>query len=275
MFQKILVTACCATVLYVSPSVAHAASGWSGNLNLVSEYRFRGIDQTWGNPAVQGGVDWTHAAGWYAGTWASNVSRRSYPGGGMELDIYGGYNGKIDEAWSYTAGLYGYVYPGANLRHARCPSAAFSAPCGSLPDQRYDTLEANLGVTWQWLAYKLSVSATDYFGANEKTGYSKGTAGTLYHDLTATVAVSDKLNLILHAGYTDIRATVAGHDPSYTDWRIALSRTFDEGWNASLAAAGGSNDRFYRPPSGGLSATDHATRPLNRPVFMVQLGKTF
>lgn len=254
-----------------------APYSWSGNLNLVNEYRFRGIDQTWGHPALQGGIDWNHADGWYAGTWLSNVSQRSYPGGNLELDVYGGYNGKIDAEWSYTVGLYGYLYPGANLQHAHCPSAAFAAPCGGpLADQGYDTLEANAGLSWRWLSYKLSFSATDYFGANSKTGYSKRTRGTLYHDLTVTVPLlTEGLNLIMHAGYTDINADVAGHDPSYTDWRLSLSKTFSDGWNASLGMAGASNDRFYRPPSGGLSASDGATRALNRNTFLLQVGKTF
>lgn len=247
----------------------------SANLNGVSQYRFRGIDQTWGRPALQGGVDWSHPDGWYAGLWASNVNRRSYPGGGAELDLYGGTNGKLTEDWSYTAGLYGYLYPGANLRHARCPSAAFGAPCGALPGQRYDTLELNAGVGWRWLTYKLSVSATDYFGANPSTGYSRGTRGTLYHDLTATVPLQDSWSLIVHAGYTDIRARVDGHNPSYADWRVAVAKTFEGGWNASVGVVGATNNRFFRPPTGGLSATDGATRALNRAALVVQVGRTF
>ncbi|TXH51006.1 MAG: hypothetical protein E6Q93_22715 [Burkholderiaceae bacterium] len=254
---------------------AQAEPGWSANLNLVSHYRFRGIDQTWGRPALQGGIDWNHEDGWYAGAWSSNVGRRSYPGGGAEVDLYAGYNGKIGDDWSFTAGLYGYLYPGASVRHARCPSAAFGAPCASLPGQRFDTLELNAGVGWKWLSYKLSVSATDYFGANTRTGYSRGTRGTLYHDLTLTVPLQDSLNLIVHAGYTDLRARYGDHQPSYADWRVALAKTFEGGWNASIGVVGATNDRMYHPPSGGLSATDGATRALNRTALVLQLGKSF
>jgi len=248
---------------------------FTANLNLVSHYRFRGIDQTWGRPALQGGVDYAHPSGWYAGFWASNVSSRAYPGGGAELDVYGGYNGKVNEDWGYTAGLYGYIYPGANVSQATCPSAALSAPCGGLPSQRFNTLEINAGVNWKWLAYKVSVSATDYFGANTRTSYSRGTRGTLYHDLTATVLLDGSLHLILHAGYTDLRATASGHSPNYADWRVALAKTFEGGWNASVGVVGATNNRFYRPPTGGLSATDGATRALNRAALVLQVGKTF
>lgn len=56
----------------------------------MSQYKVRGIDQAWGRPAVQGGADLVAANGLYAGARASNVSANSYPGGRLELDLYGG-----------------------------------------------------------------------------------------------------------------------------------------------------------------------------------------
>ena len=46
----------------------------TGNVGLFSEYIFRGIAQTAGKPALQGGFDYGHASGFYLGTWASNAS---------------------------------------------------------------------------------------------------------------------------------------------------------------------------------------------------------
>jgi len=46
----------------------------TANVGLYSEYIFRGIAQTGGKPAVQGGFDYAHSSGFYAGTWASNIS---------------------------------------------------------------------------------------------------------------------------------------------------------------------------------------------------------
>ena len=79
----------------------------TANVNVVSDYRFRGIDQTWGKPAVQGGADLVLANGLYAGVWASNVSGNSYPGGSLEMDYYAGYNGKFNDDFGYTVGGYG------------------------------------------------------------------------------------------------------------------------------------------------------------------------
>jgi uncharacterized protein (TIGR02001 family) len=41
---------------------------------LASDYVFRGISQSQRQPAIQGGFDYSHASGFYVGTWASNVA---------------------------------------------------------------------------------------------------------------------------------------------------------------------------------------------------------
>jgi len=246
----------------------------TSNINLVSDYRFRGIDQTWGKPAIEGGADLSLANGAYAGVWASNVSGNAYPGGSLELDLYAGYNGKFNDDFGYTVGAYGYVYPGANFNKSACGSAAYPAPC-ALPSQSLDTFELNAGVSWRWISYKLSVSTGDYFGANASTGYSGHTSGTLYHDLSATWAIADDVSLVGHVGHTDVKATYAGVDPDYTDWRVTLSKTFTGGWSLSAAGAGANNNRFYRPPVGGLSYANGDTRNVNKPVLILQAGRTF
>ena len=47
---------------------------WSGSAGGVSDYLFRGLSQTDRQPAVQAGVEFDHASGWYLGGWGSNVS---------------------------------------------------------------------------------------------------------------------------------------------------------------------------------------------------------
>ena len=273
--------ACC--MLLAAPPAARAADpepaptpAWTAtaNVNLVSDYRFRGIDQTWGRPAVQGGADLTHASGFYAGVWASNVSGNVYPGGNLEFDYYGGYNGKINDDFSFTVGGYGYAYPGANVDKAACGSAAYPAPC-NLPSQSFGTFEVNGGITWKWISYKLSISATDYFGANTSTGYSSGTHGSLYHDLTVTVPLPDDWSIAGHVGRTDVKAMFGTVNPDYTDWRLTAAKTFQGGWNASLAVVGATNSAFWSPPTGGLSAANSDTRQLNKTTAVVQVGRSF
>ena len=68
---------------------------FSSNVGLFSEYIFRGIAQTAGKPAVQGGFDLAHSSGFYAGTWASNVSWledfNAYNRSSVEWDFYAGF----------------------------------------------------------------------------------------------------------------------------------------------------------------------------------------
>lgn len=81
------------------PAIAQAqaaASPLTGNLTLASDYRFRGISQTFKLPAIQGGLDWSSPGGFYLGNWNSNVSGNQYPNGaGLEMDFYGGYKFEV------------------------------------------------------------------------------------------------------------------------------------------------------------------------------------
>jgi len=75
-----------------------ASSPVTGNVALVSEYRFRGIDQTFGKPAFQGGFDYNHASGVYLGNWNSNVNPGAgFGGANLEMDFYGGWKKAFGE----------------------------------------------------------------------------------------------------------------------------------------------------------------------------------
>src|ERR1035437_4409760 len=60
-----------ATAPAAAPASPHT---FTGNVGLVSQYIFRGLTQTNAHPAIQGGADYSHASGFYAGTWLSNIS---------------------------------------------------------------------------------------------------------------------------------------------------------------------------------------------------------
>ena len=77
----------------------------TGNAAVVSDYMFRGLTQTWGRPAIQGGGDLAMKNGFAAGFWMSSISHKSYPGGAMELDLYASYGANFNPDWSWRAGL--------------------------------------------------------------------------------------------------------------------------------------------------------------------------
>ena len=87
--------------------------------------------------------------------------------------------------------------------------------------------------------------------------------------------LAEGLTLALHLGHTDVKARYGNTNPDYSDYRVALAKTFEGGWNLSAAAVAAGNDRFFQPPVGGLSAANGDTRELNKPVLVLQVGRSF
>lgn len=95
--------ASCLTTLIVASitngGVAHAEGEVSYNAGIVSQYLWRGFDLNAEKLAVQGGADYEHESGLYAGVWASKYDFGDSDDG-IEIDIYGGYSLDItDELW--------------------------------------------------------------------------------------------------------------------------------------------------------------------------------
>lgn len=230
-----------AAALAVAASMSlHAADAVTGNMAIVSDYVFRGLTQTWGRPAIQGGADLALSDGLAAGFWGSAISGNSYPGGSMELDLYASYGAAINADWSWRAGLYGYAYPGANLDKA------------GLPARPLDTGEANAALTWKQFTLKCNYALTDYFGADVGQGYRGDSRGTSYVQMDAAFPFATTWSVVLHAGYTHYATTLAvpnasgARNPDYADFGVTLKSQFATYWSASLGATQATNDRFYR-----------------------------
>src|SRR5690242_3455072 len=145
MKKLLLASAVAAALASPAAVMAQAASSphtVTGNLSFVSDYRFRGISQTFEGPAIQGGLDYSHASGLYAGTWGSNVSGLQYPNGAsMEWDFYGGYKFAAGPLNLDVGALY-YWYPGAY----------YSGFGPSKP--KFNNTEIYIGASWNWLSAK-------------------------------------------------------------------------------------------------------------------------
>ena len=209
MRTKPLATALAALATIAAAGAAHAGDGpFTANVGLVSDYAYRGSSQTDERPALQGGFDYAHDSGLYAGVWGSNVSwlSDSNPNvhNSLELDLYGGYKGTIG-AIGYDVGLLQYYYPGSYPK-------GFNSP---------DTLEGYIGLSWEFLSFKYSYAFTDLFG------YEKSD-GSQYYDLGAAVDVGGGFTLAAHVGYSDIK----GQD-DYTDWKLGVTKEFG-GFNFGL-----------------------------------------
>lgn len=277
---------------------AEPAPSWTAtaNIGFVSDYYFRGISQSWHKPAVQGGFDISHSSGFYAGVWGSNVSPNTYPDASVELDAYAGYNGSTPiEGLGWTAGLYGYFYPGGSWKKFNYLGVPDQTPKGG----RWDTYEANLGVSYKWLSAKVSMTLGDWFGAEKDTGWDGGTSGTTYIELNAAYPLPVwGLTLIGHVGHLNVAGklnpnftpdgvsfpstSVSGErSPDYTDWKIGLSKGFtigkSEGWNAGVYYVGSSNGDYWGDKGYGGSSFNGSSevKDLDADRVVVTVGRTF
>lgn len=103
---------------FIAP--AAQAAEVSGNVALVTDYRFRGISQSDSKPSIQGGFDIAFDSGFYLGTWGAAVDFdcSSDPvnscggaNGGLELDYYGGYSHTFAGGVGIDVGYIYYDYP--------------------------------------------------------------------------------------------------------------------------------------------------------------------
>lgn len=260
-------TAATAVLALTGIAAAHAddrASPVTGNIAVTSDYMFRGLTQTWGRPAIQGGADYTHPNGFAAGFWGSSISERSYPGGAMELDLYASYGRAIDSDWSWRVGVYAYVYPGANLDQA------------GLSARSLDTAEANAALSWKQFTLKYNRALTDYFGVDTEQGYTGDSKGTDYLQLDASFPLADAWSLALHAGHTHYTTALAtalangARDPSYSDFGATLKYQLDPHWSISGGVTHATNAAFYRRTASFLDARDTRNVGGSRGFLMLQ-----
>lgn len=187
------------------------------NVAVTTDYRFRGLTQSRFDPALQAGVDFTHASGFYLGAWASSIKWIKDAGGNSdgEIDLYGGYRGSISDI-GYDVGVVRYQYPSHRL--ATSPN----------------TSEVYAALTYGIVTAKYSHTLTNAFGFAQ----SKNSG---YLEAAATFDLGSGWTLVPHVGRQRIDGTVAAVSNSqfsYTDYALTLGKDFGNGIVATVAAVG-------------------------------------
>ncbi|MED5510331.1 MAG: TorF family putative porin [Pseudomonadota bacterium] len=226
--RKLLLTMAMAGTALSANTVVHAEEvsphSFSSNVGLFSSYVFRGIDYTDEDVALQGGFDYAHASGWYAGVWASTLEEGLNVGNSIEVDFYGGYYHQFTEDFAVDVGLLQFYYPDREKYNG----------------EDFDTTEAYVAASWKWFTAKYSRTLTDWGGINNKSagidGYANGdTKGTQYYELNFDYGLPMGINLTAHIG----RLNVENYsDFDYTDYLIGLSKDLtlagSEGWTVGV-----------------------------------------
>jgi uncharacterized protein (TIGR02001 family) len=227
--QKKLISLAVAGVM-LSP-FAHAedaapASPLSFNVGVVSDYLFRGVSQTHGKPALQGGVDYAFSNGFYVGAWASNITWvKDFLGkGSTEIDVYGGYKNTFvpNGDWGYDIGYITYNYPG----HGSETRGVLANP---------NTQELYAGLSYKWLSAKYSYATSSHFigwyGSGTTATNDDKTRGSNYLELNANYDMGDGWTVIGHVGHQKVKNITANtglyfglENADYTDWKIGVSK---------------------------------------------------
>jgi uncharacterized protein (TIGR02001 family) len=266
----------------------------TGNFGIFSQYIFRGLSQTGRKPAAQGGFDFAHESGFYAGTWLSNISWLKEgastaaatsgiygEGGSLEWDVYGGYKWNLPNDFVVDLGTLYYYYPGSINPGYRATLAPLPGGINTnVP--KADTWEVYIAPSWKWVTFKASYSVLDHtFGVDQSRG-------TYYLDLSANPPIGDTgFTANLHVGYQKYKGTdprnglLAAPTPSndtidsYKDVKIgvtyALPKDFSVG--AFYSKAFSYNKLAY----GGVSDTPVGPYPndIGKSTGTVFIQKTF
>jgi Bacterial protein of unknown function (Gcw_chp) len=265
-----------------------ASTDWAltANVNIASSYRFRGIDQTFNQPAIQGGFDLSMPYGFYIGNWNSNVNggAAGMYGGNIEMDVYGGWKYAFTEDVGLDTGVINYFYPGSNQANSpsyvSAGSEANQTSYANRPGMVYN-LEYYIGANWKTVSLKQFFALTDYFNVQGFNGSS--TAGSGYTDLRGTYDLSDVhpmlggFGLLGHVGYFYMNNY---SQANYADWELGVTKDFGQGWNAKVsyiqAATNGdcSKAQFYcfsKNPGNPTTSTENA----GHATYMITVGRTF
>jgi len=264
----------------VAQQVAESPHTLSGNMAIATDYRFRGISQTFGEgfftvgPAIQGGIDYSHAGGLYLGNWNSNVSGNQYPNGAsIEMDFYGGWKWAFGD-FGLDVGTIYYAYPGG---------AKFVTPNGNTTINNW---EAYVGGSWKFLSAKYFYSFTDYFGLSQNVvttlcnpsvggctpvSGNGNTKGTQYLTGALNLEIAPKLTLGASVGYTWVKHYNA---LSYFDYKIGL--TYDwNGWMLGANVIGTDAEKNYWYACDQGCAAGSKVRDIGTVGLVLSVGKTF
>lgn len=180
----------------------------TGNIGLVSDYRFRGVSLSGGDPAIQGGMTVTHDSGFYVGTWASSIDDGGSDFyGDVEVDLFGGWSGNVTEGLGLDVGALYYAYP----TNANGVNAEYFEP--------YATVSTTLGPVQAKL------------GANYAIDNSALADDSLYlHTELSSGIPQTPITLNAHLGYTNgiFAPTLLGGtftDDTAFDWSLGASAT--------------------------------------------------
>ncbi|OYX63350.1 MAG: hypothetical protein B7Y88_12900 [Sphingomonadales bacterium 32-64-17] len=222
----------------------------SGNAAVVSEYRFRGVDLSGGDIAIQGGVD-AAIGGFYVGTWGSSLDEDTVGYGHTKLDVYAGYSGSAGVI-SYDIGVLAYLYP--------------NAPAGK--DTDYIEPYASIGATVGPADVTLGVAY-----APEQDSLGGGDNFYVYTDVGVGIP-NTPVSISGHLGYTDGFLTYTSDGKAF-DWSIGADVALGSVASVGVAYVGAEGDPTTLDDNGTVTPTDDFIYDFVDDAVVVTLSASF
>jgi uncharacterized protein (TIGR02001 family) len=174
----------------------------TGGVNVVSDYRFRGVSLSDKDFAVQPTLTVSHESGFYVGVWGSNLAENA--GDDVEVDLYAGFAG--GDAVTYDLGATYYLYPGVS---------SFN----------YVELTGKLGTTVGPVKLGGQLS---YVPSQDNTGNNDN----IYLGTNASIGIPDSpITLTASVGYEDGAFTTGS---GKLDWTLGATASFS-GFTAGVS----------------------------------------
>ena len=191
--EALALAALTGAALLLPATVSAEASPFSANAALTTDYVWRGVSQTLEDPAIQGGFDFNHDSGFYAGVWGSNVDF----GGDehLELDYYAGFAGETGGI-GYDLGILYYDY--------------------------FDDTDTSWPEIYAKLSYDFDVAALEGGIAYSDDVGNSGTDEIYYH-VSASVPLGSVFSLGATVAYQDLDEEFG---ESYTHWQLGVGASY-------------------------------------------------
>lgn len=178
---------------------AQAAGDFSAQVTFTTDYVYRGLSQSFEDPAIQGGIHYQHENGFFAGLWASSVDfpnnrLRDRPRD-LEADLFLGYGFDMGPSWTGSAQVTRYTYPGDD------------------PAFDYDYTELGLSVQFEDLVSAAVHISDDLLGRDEIA---------VVYEVAGRLPLGDRFEALAGLGLFDLDRVLGD---SYLFWSAGASYT--------------------------------------------------
>jgi uncharacterized protein (TIGR02001 family) len=203
--RMLIVTGLTACGLGFCPS-AHAESVrvFSGSIGGTSDFVFRGLSLTRGEPAAQASFDVEFPKEYYVGAFAATADPNDDPSPSWEIDVWAGRYWRLSDHWSSDLRLSQYTYPDDPRRVS------------------YNRTELTGTLGFRNRLFVAAIYSPNTRGVGSSSGYEEGNTWAV--ELSGRHPFNERYSI--SAGFGHYGLEEIYHD-TYNYWNVTLTGSFD------------------------------------------------